>query len=154
MFVKVNNEQAEIYPYTIGMLRKDNPNTSFPKNLTDELLIEYGMYRVKSATQPEVDEITQQLVQDTLPKFINDEWVIGWTIIDKDQDQINKETQARSETVRSQRNFLLLNSDWTQLSDAPLTADQKTAWANYRQELRDITDQVGFPTNILWPTEP
>lgn len=154
MFVKVNNEQVETYPYTIGMLKKDNPNTSFPKKLTDELLIEYGMYRVKSATQPEVDEITQQLVQDTLPKLLNDEWIIGWTIIDKDQDQINKETQAKAEAVRSQRNSLLLQSDWTQLADAPLTADQKTAWANYRQELRDITDQANFPLNINWPIEP
>ena len=154
MFVKVNNDQAEIYPYTIGMLRKDNPNTSFPRNLSDELLAEYGMYRVESGTPPEFDEITQQLIQDALPTLIDGKWVINWTVVDKDQDQIDRDTQAKAETVRSQRNGLLLKSDWTQLTDAPLTADQKTAWANYRQELRDITNQAGFPTNVTWPVEP
>jgi len=50
-----------------------------------------------------------------------------------------------------QRNDLLLASDWTQLPDAP--AD-KTAWAEYRQHLRDITDQPDFPTKIDWGTPP
>ena len=154
MFVKVNNDQAEIYPYTIGMLRKDNPNTSFPKNLSDELLAEYGMYRVESGTPPEFNEITQQLIQDALPTLIASKRVINWAVVDKDQDQIDRDTQAKAETVRSQRNGLLLKSDWTQLADAPLTADQKTAWATYRQALRDITEQTSFPINITWPESP
>ena len=154
MFVKVNNDQAEIYPYTIGMLRKDNPNTSFPKNLSDELLAEYGMYRVESGTPPEFNEITQQLIQDALPTLIDSKWVINWAVVDKDQDQIDRDTQAKAETVRPQRNGLLLKSDWTQLADAPLTADQKTAWATYRQALRDITEQTSFPINITWPESP
>ena len=54
--------------------------------------------------------------------------------------------------VRSNRDRLLLASDWTQLPDAPLAA--KAAWAVYRQELRDITDQPGYPFNIIWPTPP
>jgi hypothetical protein len=53
--------------------------------------------------------------------------------------------------VRIQRNKLLLESDWTQVLDAPL---DQTAWAIYRQELRDITDQTGFPNNVVWPTKP
>jgi hypothetical protein len=55
------------------------------------------------------------------------------------------------EEVRSQRNALLSASDWTQVADAPV---DKTAWAAYRQELRDITEQVGFPTEVIWPTKP
>lgn len=50
------------------------------------------------------------------------------------------------------RNSLLLDSDWTQLSDVPLT--NKSEWATYRQSLRDITDQPGFPHNIVWPVSP
>jgi hypothetical protein len=52
----------------------------------------------------------------------------------------------------NQRNALLASSDWTQLPDVPL--DTKTAWATYRQALRDITDQPGYPFNIVWPTPP
>jgi hypothetical protein len=49
---------------------------------------------------------------------------------------------------------LLAESDWTQLPDVPLSAEQKTAWATYRQQLRDITAQPGFPNNINWPQKP
>jgi len=58
-------------------------------------------------------------------------------------------------TVRSQRAQLLAACDWTQLTDSPLTSDKKTAWATYRQALRDLPDQPGFdPNNFTWPTAP
>lgn len=53
--------------------------------------------------------------------------------------------------VRAERNGLLTATDWTQVADAPV---DKTAWATYRQALRDITGQEGFPWTITWPTEP
>lgn len=52
------------------------------------------------------------------------------------------------------RNEMLANSDWTQLPDVPLTTEQKAEWGTYRQALRDITDQPGFPDNINWPMKP
>ena len=57
--------------------------------------------------------------------------------------------QAKS--VREQRNIKLAECDWTQLADS--TAD-KLAWATYRQSLRDITAQAGFPWTIDWPVAP
>lgn len=54
-------------------------------------------------------------------------------------------------TIIDKRNKLLFASDWTQLSDAPV---DQTAWAAYRQALRDITSQEGFPANVVWPTKP
>lgn len=48
--------------------------------------------------------------------------------------------------ARDYRNWLLISSDWTQLPDAPFTDAQKYAWADYRQQLRDL------PTNPNWPT--
>ena len=58
---------------------------------------------------------------------------------------------SRAEVAVAQRNALLANSDWTQLADVPLTAEMKAQWATYRQALRDITDQSGFPDQINWP---
>lgn len=55
-------------------------------------------------------------------------------------------------TARAERERLLVASDWTQLPDVPLAT--KEAWATYRQALRDITDQPGFPTEIDWPAAP
>ena len=57
--------------------------------------------------------------------------------------------QAKS--VRTSRTQLLKDSDWTQIADS--TAD-KDAWATYRQALRDITSQAGFPWTIDWPEQP
>ena len=60
----------------------------------------------------------------------------------------------KSRSIRDKRNRLLSDSDWTQIPDAPLTSSMKTAWANYRQKLRDITKQAGFPDNVVWPVPP
>lgn len=62
------------------------------------------------------------------------------------QEEIDEAWKA----LRSRRNVLLSNSDWTQLADAPVDAAE---WAAYRQELRDITTQSD-PFNIVWPVAP
>jgi len=54
--------------------------------------------------------------------------------------------------VREQRDYLLAQSDWTQLPDVPDAT--KTMWATYRQALRDITAQPGFPQDVTWPEKP
>jgi len=53
--------------------------------------------------------------------------------------------------ARSKRNALLASSDWTQVADAPV---DQSAWRTYRQALRDITEQEGFPADVVWPTPP
>lgn len=55
------------------------------------------------------------------------------------------------EQARAKRESLLIESDWTQMPDAPV---DKAAWATYRQALRDITQQSGFPHDVVWPTKP
>jgi hypothetical protein len=57
--------------------------------------------------------------------------------------------------IHIQKRMLLQSSDWTQLPDVPLTAEQKAAWAAYRQALRDLPDvpNVVFPTPPVFPAE-
>jgi hypothetical protein len=57
--------------------------------------------------------------------------------------------QAKS--VRTSRGEKLKDCDWTQVADAPV---DKAVWATYRQALRDVTQQSGFPWTITWPTQP
>lgn len=64
--------------------------------------------------------------------------------------EADKPRQAAIE-VREKRNRLLAESDWTQVADAPV---DKAAWAVYRQSLRDITAQAGFPWDVQWPDQP
>jgi hypothetical protein len=58
---------------------------------------------------------------------------------------------AKVKEARTKRNQLLAASDWTQVIDAPV---DQAAWAVYRQALRDITAQAGFPETINWPVAP
>ena len=56
--------------------------------------------------------------------------------------------------VRAERDRLLAACDWTQVADAPLTATEKEAWADYRQALRDIPQTQDDPDSIVWPERP
>ena len=153
MFVKVNNGQAETYPYTIGRLRKDYPNTSFPKKLSAELLAEYDLYRVDSEPQPVYDDKIERVAQDSMPVLTDGKWVIGWAVYPKEQEQIDREIEAQAELIRSQRNDLLAKCDWTVLADSPLTEEKRAEWLTYRQELRDISELENFPYVTL-PNDP
>lgn len=72
-------------------------------------------------------------------------WVWNGSVFEKPVSVVT------AEEVRAKRNQLLAESDWTQVADAPV---DQTAWATYRQELRDITEQSGFPTDVIWPVAP
>ena len=61
------------------------------------------------------------------------------------------ELDAQAHRVRTDRNLRLQATDWTQVADAPV---DKAAWATYRQALRDVTAQDGFPWNVTWPESP
>lgn len=60
--------------------------------------------------------------------------------------------EEQAAQVRAQRDILLNQSDWTQLPDVP--QELKTSWAEYRQQLRDVPQQVGFPFDVKWPIKP
>ena len=58
------------------------------------------------------------------------------------------------EKLRTERNSILKDTDWSQLSDAPLTSSQKTTWATYRQALRDLPANTEDPKNVTCPSQP
>ena len=67
LLVKTANGQVEQFPYTLGDLRRDNPQTSFPKKIGDAILASHGIYHVMPETQPEYDPLVQVLVRDAEP---------------------------------------------------------------------------------------
>jgi hypothetical protein len=62
-----------------------------------------------------------------------------------------KVSERQALEVCTERDRLLASSDWTQAADAPV---DQAAWAAYRQELRDLPDQSGFPEKVIWPIRP
>jgi hypothetical protein len=143
LLVKTSNGQIEQFPYTFGDLLLDNPHTSFPKSINNDLLASYEVYPVTLSTQPAYDATVQVLVRDSIPYKSVEGWVVGYTVENKPQEQ----AEAK---VRSKREWLLAETDWTALSDNTMT----TAMAEYRQALRDVTSQEGFPYDVTWPTKP
>lgn len=78
-------------------------------------------------------------------------WFTKYSVADMDAEAIAAKDAEQAKSVREQRNQKLKDSDWTQVADAPV---DKAAWATYRQALRDITAQAGFPWDIQWPAQP
>ena len=138
--LKITNGQPETY--SIGKLRRDNPNTSFPKSPSDALLADWGVYLYTMQDRPEYDHLTQTLKQTTLTE-VNGAWVQGWEVT-------NLPIEDAGRNIRSQRDNLLQQTDWMALSDVTMSP----AWAAYRQALRDITAQEGYPYSVIWPTKP
>ena len=65
-----------------------------------------------------------------------------------------EEVPTTAEEARARRGKLLAASDWTQVLDAPIDAETREAYRAYRQALRDIPEQEGFPAAITWPELP
>jgi hypothetical protein len=149
MYAKILNEQIYTYPYPYEDLKRDNPYTSFPLVPVPSDLAEYGVVVVESVPKP-ADTLTTT-VNETLPVKENGTWKQSWIVEPATQQEIDSRLAAQALRVRSQRNGLLSQSDWTQVLDAPV--DQQ-AWATYRQTLRDITQQSGFPVQVTWPQQP
>ena len=83
--------------------------------------------------------------------YIEDNQVFTVAVQPLTAQDLQARTDAQAAVVRSQRNDLLATCDWTQLADAPV---DKTAWAVYRQALRDLTKQSGFPWQVELPKDP
>ena len=148
MYAKLNNGQLQKYPYTMGMLRKDNHNVSFPKVMTDEIFAQFGVVRVTPTPRPEYDHTKEFNV---VAEQVNGAWVEKWVATDVSAEEIAQRTADQANNVRAERNQKISDCDWTQLPDAPVDS---AVWSVYRQSLRDIPSQAGFPWNVVWPTQP
>ena len=140
MHLKITNGQPETY--SIGQLRRDNPNTSFPKSPSDALLADWGVYSYTMQDQPVYDHFTQTIQRLDITQ-VDGAWVQGWEIV-------SIPTEDASRNTRNQRDSLLQQTDWMAMSDNTMSPD----WATYRQALRDVTAQTGFPFSVEWPTKP
>lgn len=148
MYAKVEKDTVIKFPYTMDDLRADYPTASISANLSDPLLAHLGLVRVVITGAPEHDP-TKEIAEQSGCVFNREKlrWETAFTI----RPLTEAEIEAKADEVRSQRNNKLTRCDWTQVLDAQV---DRAAWANYRQQLRDIPDQSGFPFNINWPQEP
>lgn len=171
MFVKLTNGQPDQFPYTVGQFRRDNPSTSFPRDIPVEILRRNCVFPVQEIDKPDHDPLVQALVRDEMPhkeiiRYMTEEdasdpitgdvrqdlvgqpiygnnWLIGYTVENKPQE-------IAEESIRNKRDRLLAETDWMALSDVTMTSEMVA----YRQALRDAPEQEGFPFEVAWPTKP
>jgi hypothetical protein len=157
---------------TQGQIRAANPNMSLPRvwkaATLDALDLDPVLKSPAATTTAYQTSVRDGVVQDA-----NGNWVENYVARDMFQDTTDEDgvttTKAEHEAAyqagldakvaeghRTTRDKLLADTDWTQMNDSPLTNEAKTAWATYRQELRDLTDLDSWP-NLAdedWPVEP
>lgn len=142
MFIKIIAGAPEAY--TVGQLRRDNPQTSFPKSIPASMLAEFGVYRVNQTPNPEIDKKTHGHTYTV--ELVESEWTQVW--------QIAQLPLAQAEAnIRAHRDYLLQDSDWVVARSYERGEPVPLDWAAYRQLLRDVTLQNGFPYAVIWPTK-
>lgn len=138
------------------------PNTGFPQQLTEEIINDFGgdvVFEGPQASGGTVYQYSQrQGVEQVAGKWYT-KYVLGPVFTDNAEATAAEQEGAykaakdaeQAKAVRDQRNTKLADCDWTQLSDSPM---DKAVWATYRQALRDISAQAGFPWTVIWPEKP
>jgi hypothetical protein len=132
-----------------GEFRAMHSNTSMPQQLSETLINDLGADVVFEGPQPQPTRY-QVGFADGLEQ-IDGKWYTKYSVADMGQEAKAIKDAEQAEKTRSQRADKLKGSDWTQVADAPV---DKAAWATYRQALRDITAQSGFPWDTQWPDAP
>jgi hypothetical protein len=166
MQVRLRTTGAVMYESELRSYLKANDGPSYDQ-LTPEVMEAIGVDPVLEGPQATGGTVYQYSVYGGVEE-INGQWFTKWNLgpsfFDTEDAEGNVTTAAENEaaykatkdaeqakSVRSQRGDKLKDSDWTQVADAPV---DKEAWATYRQSLRDVTQQSGFPWTITWPTQP
>lgn len=134
---------------TDSEFRALHPNTSMPAPLTVEALDSWGADPVLEGPQPVLGRYQVAAMDGVVP--IGESWFTHWVAVDMPPEACATLDAQQAAMIRDERNRRLTASDWTQLSDAPVDA---AAWATYRQALRDLTQQAGFPWEVVWPVPP
>lgn len=126
-----------------------------PQELPERIRLSNGRTRTDSST------FTEEEIADAgftgpyeIPEYNAEIETLEWDSELSDWEIIPISDDILWERLRNRRNFILSNTDWTQLPDAPLTSAKKTAWTSYRQELRDLPASTVDPKNVTWPTQP
>lgn len=156
---------------TDSQFRAEHSSTSFPKVITVEILNSFGYDPVLEGPQA-VTTPPYEISQRAGVEEVNGQWftkyVVGPIFVDDEEStaaekeaayrqRIDSEAAVR---IRAERNAKLKESDWRIIIEVEKGATNgrgiqvPNVWHDYRQALRDITAQPGFPHNVIWPTEP
>lgn len=161
MQIRIRETGVVMYEAELRSHLKANDGPSYDQ-LTPEVMEAIGVDPVFEGPQATGGTV-YQFSQAAGVEQIEGKWytkhILGPVFTDTEESSAAEQEAAykamkdaeQAKSVRQQRTEKLKDSDWTQVADAPV---DQAAWAAYRQSLRDITGQEGFPWTIDWPTQP
>lgn len=145
-YARVQNQAIVEYPIDMGALRVRFPNISFPIPITEPP----EGYVVVNPSEPPNPAWDENLTEGA-PQLTKGQWHQTWAVTKASPEEIKSRLDLMARQAKRERDMRLQGCDWTQLPDA---RTNKELWAKYRQLLRDLTLQDGFPHAIQWPVEP
>lgn len=156
MYALVENGQIKIYPYTPEQLRQDNPNVSFPVEMTNKALAAWGVFPVLVLSPPAADH-TQNRVEGVPVMDASGRWAQSWQVVPASEEQVQVRTQDKAQEVRAERDARIAAQAWRYERIARQTrmgvpvTDDIAVLDVYMQSLADVPQQPGFPWNVSWP---
>ena len=102
MLVKIENDEITQFPYSLGMLRTDNPKISIPSYCTDAQFAELNVMSVSIEDKPDFDNNLQKILQKEHPEKKSAKWVLGWNIVDLN-DHEKKEKKKGQQKLQKRR---------------------------------------------------
>ncbi len=149
MQVRIRETGQVMYEAEFRAYQKANGGPSW-ETTTTEVLDALGADVVFEGAQATGGTV-YQYSQASGVEQIDGKWYTKYSVAEMDAEAIAAKDVEQAKAMRDQRGEKLKDSDWTQVADAPV---DKAVWATYRQALRDVTAQSGFPWTITWPVEP
>lgn len=150
MLIRLKNGIPTGHPVDDYNFRTLHPGVSFPRYLSPDDVEPLGFGLYEFSQVPEAPKY-KKVVEEAPVKKDNGIWYQQWNVVDMDDEEKSQADQQKADRVRAERSFRLGASDWTQLGDSPVDGSK---WLAYRQALRDVPSQAGFPWDIIWPDEP
>lgn len=135
---------------TQGQLRSMNPNISLPKVWNQNVHDVLGVDPVASTSAPAPSSVYKKVSLNGVVQDSDGNWQQAWSEEDMSADEKTTYDQLQSQKQRENRDNLLKATDHYGLSDVTMSS----AMSTYRQALRDVPQQEGFPHTITWPTKP
>jgi len=148
MQVRIRSTGAVMYESEFRAYTKANGGASWDTTTT-EVLEALGADVVFEG--PQTQPTRYQIAFADGVEQLDGKWYTKYSVANMDAEAITAKDAEQATNVRNTRNQKLSESDWTQVADAPV---DKSAWSTYRQALRDVTSQEGFPWTVNWPTKP
>jgi len=136
-----------------GEVRSMYPNTSFPSQWTPALVEELGLDPVFESPTPTTTRY-QTAFKDGVEQDAQGRWLWKWSISEMDDDAKAAKDAEAAKSVRADRDKRIAETDWIVIKNLELNQNVPGVWEVYRQELRDVPAQTGFPYDITWPSKP